>query len=968
MLWSDHGQPRQGFTGGGGMCRRDNYPLFHEVPSGGAEVVVYVEMACNGLFGAGRGGDIEPPDPDCSYTLSECGVSTFDAEAWQLLQRVTFLEGCATSLPVGSTLKQTALHCANRVINAVDVLDKQTYGKGLEIVDKSFLQSGTSRPLDSSEFTRTGVTPMVFAIGNCHIDTAWLWPYAETRRKCARTWSTQIRNMEMHPEYKFVCSQAQQLEWVKEDYPSLYQEIKEWHKKGQFLVTGGTWIEMDCNMPSGESLVRQFLTGQRFFEREFGAPCDVFWLPDTFGYSSQLPQIMRSAGIEFFLTQKLSWNLFNKFPHSVFRWEGLDGSEVIGHFPPADSYNTSAKVDEVIKTVQDNKDAGVLNAAMMLFGHGDGGGGPSTAMIESLRIMRNNVPGLPEVVVDNAERFFEHAAGRYSELPRWVGELYFELHRGTYTSQAMIKKGNRKAELSLRKADLVIGIFASVRDSASEHGVITEFSDLLSYCWKLLLLHQFHDTLPGTCIRPVVEEAEAGHRKILEYAQRVSNDLLFGLTGITSSAPRVEERERENEKLLVLFNPNAFLRTPLVLSVSVGVDSETLKCSTVQQVDKETSLVVVEDVPSSIALTVSPKTMRELQEDYRCSIVHRGDRLYLKNGQLKVEMGLDGRLYSLILRGAGNVPDSPNFVKGCANRFVLYDDVSLFWDAWDVEAYNFEKCYPVDSAVSFKIIETGPLRASLQFEYVLGSNSRIMQSVSIESFSNLLTFENFVTWHLDRKMLRVEFNTFLRSPTASYETQYGYVQRPTHFNTSWDAAKFEVCGHRYADLSERNYGLAILNDCKYGYSVRDSLMRLSLLRSPKSPDDLCDMGDHQFKYALLPHAGSFPCVDVMRSAVAFNQSAELRVFSGNYVAEDGIGEMFALEDENEQQYKGSVLLDCVKKAEDGYDLVLRLYESLGGTETVRVKVSSRLGFKRAMLCNIMEENTGELEAVEKSDW
>mmetsp|Transcript_21415 Transcript_21415/g.87470 ORF Transcript_21415/g.87470 Transcript_21415/m.87470 type:complete len:830 (+) Transcript_21415:1057-3546(+) len=809
---------------------------------------------------------------------------------------------------------------------------------------------------------------MVFAIGNCHIDTAWLWPYAETRRKCARTWSTQIRNMEMHPEYKFVCSQAQQLEWVKEDYPSLYQEIKEWHKKGQFLVTGGTWIEMDCNMPSGESLVRQFLTGQRFFEREFGAPCDVFWLPDTFGYSSQLPQIMRSAGIEFFLTQKLSWNLFNKFPHSVFRWEGLDGSEVIGHFPPADSYNTSAKVDEVIKTVQDNKDAGVLNAAMMLFGHGDGGGGPSTAMIESLRIMRNNVPGLPEVVVDNAERFFEHAAGRYSELPRWVGELYFELHRGTYTSQAMIKKGNRKAELSLRKADLVIGIFASVRDSASEHGVITEFSDLLSYCWKLLLLHQFHDTLPGTCIRPVVEEAEAGHRKILEYAQRVSNDLLFGLTGITSSAPRVEERERENEKLLVLFNPNAFLRTPLVLSVSVGVDSETLKCSTVQQVDKETSLVVVEDVPSSIALTVSPKTMRELQEDYRCSIVHRGDRLYLKNGQLKVEMGLDGRLYSLILRGAGNVPDSPNFVKGCANRFVLYDDVSLFWDAWDVEAYNFEKCYPVDSAVSFKIIETGPLRASLQFEYVLGSNSRIMQSVSIESFSNLLTFENFVTWHLDRKMLRVEFNTFLRSPTASYETQYGYVQRPTHFNTSWDAAKFEVCGHRYADLSERNYGLAILNDCKYGYSVRDSLMRLSLLRSPKSPDDLCDMGDHQFKYALLPHAGSFPCVDVMRSAVAFNQSAELRVFSGNYVAEDGIGEMFALEDENEQQYKGSVLLDCVKKAEDGYDLVLRLYESLGGTETVRVKVSSRLGFKRAMLCNIMEENTGELEAVEKSDW
>jgi alpha-mannosidase len=484
LVMNADGVPRQGLVGGDHHCRRADFPLLSRA-GGGETDTLYVEIACNGLFGAGRGGDIEPPDPDKFYKLEECCIAIFDAEAWSLLHDLTCLEGLAKDLPEGPRREQ-ALHTANDVINAIVVQDRSTYAAGRACAAKFFV--GTS-----------GLhAPVVHSILHSHIDLAWLWPASATPAKAARTFSTQLRLLEQFPEIIYVQSQAQLWSWCKTRYPSLFEEMKVHAKGGRFLPVGGTWVEMDTNLPSGEALIRQFTMGQAWFEKNLGVRCDTMWLPDTFGYACQLPQLMNGCGIKYFLTNKLSWNSWNKFPHSTFVWEGLDGSEVLAHMPPAETYNAQAFPGEVVRSVKDNKDSGVLPRSMMLIGHGDGGGGASPAMLESLTRLRD-VGGLGKASPSTVTEFFEEAEKVRARLPRVSGELYFELHRGTFTSQAKTKRLNRECECLLGIVECLSTFAMLLAPSMSV--VYTYPSAELKLAWRMVLTNAFHDTLPGTCIK-----------------------------------------------------------------------------------------------------------------------------------------------------------------------------------------------------------------------------------------------------------------------------------------------------------------------------------------------------------------------------------------------------------------------------------------------------------------------------------
>eukprot|EP00190_Bangiopsis_sp_CCMP1999_P006978 CAMPEP_0198725506 /NCGR_PEP_ID=MMETSP1475-20131203/2804_1 /TAXON_ID= ORGANISM="Unidentified sp., Strain CCMP1999" /NCGR_SAMPLE_ID=MMETSP1475 /ASSEMBLY_ACC=CAM_ASM_001111 /LENGTH=1074 /DNA_ID=CAMNT_0044487299 /DNA_START=165 /DNA_END=3386 /DNA_ORIENTATION=- len=957
MLWSEDGRPLQGLVGGDSWCRRVDYRLETNAPGTPWSKVFYVEMACNGLFGVGRGGDIEPPDPHRTFVLRECGLSVFDREAWDTLCDVTFVDGCANELPDENPRSSMALVTANNAVNKIEVEHPETWRAGREAV---------------AEFCRDrngSAQAAIYAIGHCHIDTAWLWPYDETKRKCARSWATQLRNMEMYPEYKFVCSQAQQLHWMKTEYPVLYEEIKEYVRLGRFVITGGTWVEMDCNLPSGESLVRQFLEGQRYFYSEFGVKCRTFWLPDTFGYSSQLPQIMKSAGIDYFLTQKLSWNLFNKFPHSVFRWEGLDGSQVVAHFPPADSYCCFGKVDEVVRSVTNNKDIGVTNASILLVGHGDGGGGASPAMIESLKRMED-VDGIPKVNICKPDDFFDFVNQRRDELPKWVGELYFELHRGTYTSQAKIKSGNRDCELALRNAEL-LSVLAEILPTDNDSS-FTYPKAALKSCWHRVLLHQFHDTLPGSCIRQVIEVAHKDHENVqkesLNMQKRAIDVLIARLCNHDLSQ---NSHDRREEQIVSLLNVQGCPSLSSDLLVHLRDRTMAPKDSLVQDdlIDSTQpgylAAIDCADVPKGIGVSTSPRFLTDARDEVRVREVERSStqtpsKVVLENKFVRLVLDRFGLMQQLSLidsKCSGAEQDIIHSQStGRGNQFVLYDDVPLFWDAWDIEVYHFEKFKRLSGATDIEVLERGPLRATVKISFDCGTSGTIEQTISLTAFSARVIFKVVVDWRADRKLLGVEFPTTIRSQHASYDTQFGFVQRPTHFNTSWDVAKFEVCGHRYADLSESNYGLAIVTKSKYGYSVHDGRMRLSLLRSPKSPDDMCDMGRHSIDFCLLPHWGPFPSAQVISEAAAFSQTPLLTVVPARVAATRNaqVHDLVTLESTRVGSQTG-VVIEAIKMAEDvDRGIILRVCECLGGSESVCIRLHPALSVCSAELTDVVE--------------
>ena len=723
----------------------------------------------------------------------------------------------------------------------------------------------------------------ITAVGHAHIDTAWLWPYREVRRKCSRTFSTALALMDEYPDYRFACSQPAQYAWMKETYPDIFEGIRRKVAAGQWEPVGGMWVEADCNLPSGEALARQFLHGKRFFLSEFGVETRELWLPDVFGYPASLPQLIAESGGEYFLTQKLSWNDTNKPAHHTFIWEGIDGTGVFTHFPPADTYNGDFSPSEIVKSAAHFKDAERSSRSLYLYGWGDGGGGPEPDMIEFAHRLRDEERA-PQVELGRARDFFKQAREEAHDLTRWVGELYFELHRGTYTTQSRTKRLNRRAEQALREAEVW-----SV-------AVGSDYPDLvLESAWKKLLINQFHDVLPGSSIDWVYEDAERDLASVIDVAG-----------GITTSA---QAKLAEGSDGLVAFNVNSHPRREVV------------------EVEGTPTLV---SAPSCGWAPIRGETVVEP--------VSASGRT-MENGPLRVTWDERGILASVWDKAANReVLTSPG------NLLQLHDDNPKNWDAWDVDRdYRNSREDLVDLEAA-EVEMSGPLRAAVRFTRKFG-RSTLEQRMVLDAGSRVIRFETHVDWQERHKFLKVAFPVSVRSARATYEIQFGHVERPTHTNTSWDEARFEVCAHRWADLGEPGYGVALLNDCKYGHDIVGSVMRLSLLRAPTHPDPSADRGAHRFTYALMPHLGDFRSAGVIAAAEDLN--APLRLVRGE-------ADPRSLVEVDSPQ----VVVEAIKKAEDSDAVVVRLCEAFGGRCSASVRTS--LPVSRAFLCDLLERDRTEV--------
>ena len=752
-----------------------------------------------------------------------------------------------------------------------------------------------ARSDDPAELARVLSQPstahhMITAVGHAHIDTAWLWPLRETRRKCARTFSTALALMDEYPDYRFACSQPAQYAWMKESYPDIFDGIRQKVAAGQWEPVGSMWVEADCNLPSGEALARQFLHGKRFFMQEFGVDTRELWLPDVFGYPASLPQLIAESGGEYFLTQKLSWNDTNKPAHHTFMWEGIDGTSIFTHFPPADTYNGDFSAGEIVKSASDFKDQDSSSRSLYLYGWGDGGGGPEPDMIESAHRLRS-IEGAPPVELGRASEFFPRAKQEAHDLTTWVGELYFELHRGTYTSQARTKKLNRRAEQALREAEIW---------SVAAQGSYP--ADVLESAWKRLLLNQFHDILPGSSIDWVYEDAERELESVVEVAGGAITSAQAALAGAGDNT--------------LVFNVNSHARREVVEVGDRPVWVEAPACGWVS-ID-EGATAAVEPV----------------------SVSSRG----MENGLLRVRWDEDGLLTSIWDKEAGREVLAPG-ARG--NLLQLHDDNPRNWDAWDVDADYRLRSVDITALTKATVDAKGPLRASVTFTREFGS-STLEQRMILDAGSRALRFETAVDWQERHKFLKAAFGVAVRSPRATYEIQFGHVERSTHSNTSWDQARFEVCAHRWADLGEAGYGVALLNDCKYGYDILGSVMRLSLLRAPTHPDPAADRGKHRFTYALMPHPGDFREAGVIAAAEDLNHP--LRVVRGGLAP----GEWRSVIEVDRPQ----VVVEAIKRAEDSDAVIVRLYESWGGR--CRAVLRTSLPASRAYLCDLVERDREEV--------
>jgi len=790
----------------------------------------------------------------------------------------------------------------------------------------------------------------VHAIGHAHIDVAWLWPLAQTRQKTARTFSTVLRLMERYPDYHFIGSQAQLYEFIQEDYPEMLEEVRQRAAEGRWEVNGATWVEMDTNVPGGESLVRQFLYGRRFFREALGTEGDVLWLPDVFGYSGSLPQIIRRAGISYFMTTKISWSQYNRFPYDTFYWRGIDGTPVLTHFVTTPSnawfytYNGDLTPSAVLGTWQQNRSKDITDQVLMTFGYGDGGGGPTSQMIEIGERLSNH-PGAPQVVLGTANDFFLDLDRRVRDkrVPEWVGELYLEYHRGTLTSQAQIKRANRKSEILFHQAEAASAAASLLGERYP--------ADPLRKGWKLILLNQFHDIIPGSSIRAVYEESAKQYAEVAAIGARVRDEALQAI------AERIAEPREEGA--VAVFSSQGWVRTDLVsLPISeqadpprVMVDADTGRVIPTQPIMDEQGqpgvLALVSDIPS-----YGYRTLRwqEKGETSKVEATLHVSPTEIETPFLRITLDEKGHLTSCYDKRAERHVLADDEV---ANVLQAFEDKPLAHDAWDIDIFYQDKMWVVDQASSIKVIEEGPLRVGLEIRRAF-RHSIIVQRIYAYAHTPRLDFETQVDWHERHILLKVAFPVAIHSSSATYEIQFGAQERPTHWNTSWDYARFEVCGHRWADLSEGDYGVSILNDCKYGHDIKGNVMRLTLIKSATTPDPQADQGLHRFTYSLFPHSGDWRRGTVQEAA-QINDPLLVAPLTGNAPSSDSaLPPTMSLISCD----VAHVVIDTVKGAEDGEGIIVRLYEAYNQRGPVTLTFAR--GLATVWECNLVEENEIEL--------
>ena len=855
----------------------------------------------------------EPPPADPLFVLGQADLACFNQEAYDLALDLKVAYCAMMELDENSPRRGQLLRACNEAVSRLEAT--HTFGPAREALRVVLAK-------------RNGQTAHeISAVGHAHIDTAWLWPLRETIRKCARTFSTQLDYMRGNPAYVFSCSQAQQYAWMKEYYPDIFEGIRDAVRRGQWEPVGSMWVETDCNIPSGESIVRQILYGKNFFLDEFGIETRDCWLPDVFGYSASMPQVLLGAGIDSFITQKISWNQFNKFPHHTFLWEGIDGTQVFSHFPPADTYNGNFEPKQLMFQVRNFKEHDRATRSLYLYGFGDGGGGPTREMLAAAARLED-FEGMPRVRLEKASEFLAKARADAVDLPVWVGELYLELHRGTYTTQARNKKGNRKSEVLLREAeffDVVAGRASYevrpgvVEDHRAPYDVIarhaTTASGYLERAWKLLLLNQFHDIIPGSSIARVYKES------IDDYAA------IFQLTHAIIEPARHTVIDRVDTsgaaRPVVVFNTAPFTRNEVV-SMPDG------------------SPIHVEAPPNGYAVIDAAASRPVTSFAHPVKVIERARLLAIDNGMLRI----------LIDRSTGNIRgirdhrfDREVLAQGqSGNVFQFFHDIPNQYDAWDVDPFYMETP-PGESVIScIEIVEQTELRAVVRIERTFGK-SCITQRIALCAGSPRIDFDTDVDWQEQHQFLKVAFPVNVHSPRATYEIQFGHTERPTHYNTSWDVARFEVCAQRWADLSEGDYGVALLNDCKHGYDIHGNVMRLSLLRAPCAPDQSADRGHHEFVYSLLPHGGDFRKGCVIEQACALNMPLHL------VATEPKPGPLPARQSFFEIDRPG-VVIEAVKRAERDDSIIVRLYEAHGTRGPA--ELTTTLPVKHAFRADLME--------------
>lgn len=759
---------------------------------------------------------------------------------------------------------------------------------------------------------------IVSCIGHTHIDVAWLWTLAQTEEKAQRSFATALELIRRYPEYIFMSSQPQLYEYVKKNDPELYGRIKEMVAKGRFEPEGAMWLEADCNLTSGESLVRQVMFGKRFFKEEFNVDSNVLWLPDVFGYSAALPQILKKSGVDKFVTSKISWNEQNCMPYDVFMWEGLDGTEIFTSFLTEQDYNPQQPDGETTATYVGNitparalgshnrfQQKEYSNRSLITFGYGDGGGGTTPKMLEYYRRMTYGLPGIPKVVIEPASEYlnklesdFMESSKKLKKLPRWVGELYLEFHRGTYTSVAKNKKNNRDCEFLLQNAEQLSAMQTILFGKDYPQRAINSL-------WKTVLLNQFHDIIPGSSIKEVYDDSDEQYANVRNSCGKIISDALCAI------ASGVDKHSGT-----VVYNPNSFATDGYVLANGkVGYVTEVppLGWTTIKEIDFANNVKVQDRCIEN--------TYYKIDFDANCNIASIYDK---KNNRQVIK-------------------------PGCvANRLEAFEDLPYQFDNWELSAYYKQKMWEVSDVQSAEPICDGA-RAGMRIVRKF-LNSTIQQDIYVYDNNPRIDFETKIDWKESHIVLKAAFPLDIHSDKATFETQFGSVERPTHQNTSWDAAKFEVCAHKWADISEDDYGVSLLNNCKYGHSVEGSTLKLTLLKCGTYPWDGADRCEHTFTYSLLPHRGNHKTGGTIEQAYLLNRPLIATPASGD----GSIDDTFSLVSCN----KPNIIIETIKKAEDNDGIIIRAYDSYNRRGTAEFTFG--FDIEKAYLCDLMENKLSNL--------
>lgn len=838
-------------------------------------------------------------------------------------------------------------------IEILKVLDKAVNVLDFNTRDRAAFAASAEQALailDQELYGTDDAQITAHCIGHTHIDVAWLWRLRQTRDKTGRSFATVLKLMEQYPEYKFMSSQAQLYDYVKQDYPEVYEKIKERIREGRWEAEGSMWVESDTNVVSGESLVRQFLIGKRFFKQEFGVDNRVMWLPDVFGYSAALPQIMKRAGIDFFMTTKISWNEYNKVPYDTFNWKGIDGSSVLAHFAPSTSnkeeesfmttYNAYLKPSEIVGGWKRYSQKDLNKDYLCTYGYGDGGGGPTVEMLEQGRRMQRGIPGCPRVKQDFGYDFFKLLQEQVAEnprLPEWAGELYLEFHRGTLTSQARNKRWNRKSELLYHDVETLAAI------AQKECGMAYPLAQI-NENWKLILLNQFHDIIPGSSIYPVYEDSREQYMQILGEGQSM----------LDAAMQAVAAKIETDTDGIAVFNTFGMQRSEVAFAElpadadCVLLDAGGSVLPTQKTYDGKLAFLA-KGVPAKgyqffrfakVAGDSAAKSVTVEKDD-------AAHTLRVESDALSVEFDKDMHITKLLHKASGRAVAPAGQVLG---RLLAYQDKPYHHDAWDIKVYFDRKHEVIDDVSEVSVVEEGPVRTVVRI-------LRHFYESTVEQFyifypeNDRIDVDYKVDWKEKDILLKADYPVDVNAPRATFDIQFGNYERSTHNNTLWDYAQFEVCGHKWTDLSDNSFGLSVLNDCKYGNTVKNGRIQPTLLRCATQPNWAQDRELHEFTYALYPHAGNAQSSQVVQQSYSLNlplHCVMVKKQSGNLAAAYSLVNCGA----------PNIVIETVKKAEDSDAIVIRAYESWNKQTSCCYQFTAAP--KNVCECNLMEEKENAL--------